>query len=146
MIEKRDFYINGQWVAPASSNDFEVIDPSTESPCAVISLGGEADTNAAVAAAKAALPGWMATPVAERIALVEKLIEVYGNRSEEMAQAISVEMGAPIDMAQNAQAGAGSWHLENFASTLPRTQNQPSPNTHPPKPKQQQSLLQEPQK
>ena len=77
MIEKRDFYINGAWVAPAVSNDFQVINPSTEEPCAVISLGSEADTNAAVAAAKAALPGWMATPVAERIALVEKLIEIY---------------------------------------------------------------------
>ena len=67
MIEKRDFYINGKWVAPSEPNDFEVIDPSTEEPCAVISLGSEADTNAAVAAAKAALPGWMATPVVERI-------------------------------------------------------------------------------
>ena len=56
---------------------FEVIDPSTEEACAVISLGSEADTNAAVAAAKAALPGWMATPVEERIALVEKLLELY---------------------------------------------------------------------
>jgi len=114
MIEKRDFYINGQWVAPASSNDFEVIDPSTESPCAVISLGGEADTNAAVAAAKAALPGWMATPVEDRIALVEKLIAIYETRTEDLAQAMSAEMGAPIDMARTQQAGAGSYHLQNF--------------------------------
>ncbi|NKX41670.1 aldehyde dehydrogenase family protein [Rhodobacteraceae bacterium R_SAG2] len=114
MIEKRDFYINGQWVAPASSNDFEVIDPSTESPCAVISLGGEADTNAAVAAAKAALPGWMATPVKDRIALVEKLIAIYETRTEDLAQAMSAEMGAPIDMARTQQAGAGSYHLQNF--------------------------------
>lgn len=114
MIEKRDFYINGAWVAPAQANDFEVIDPSTEEACAVISLGDQADTDAAVAAAKAALPGWMATPVAERIALVEKLIEVYGNRSEEMAQAISVEMGAPIEMSRSQQVGAGSYHLQGF--------------------------------
>ncbi|CRL12567.1 3-succinoylsemialdehyde-pyridine dehydrogenase [Phaeobacter italicus] len=114
MIEKRDFYINGQWVAPASSNDFEVIDPSTESPCAVISLGGEADTNAAVAAAKAALPVWMATPVEDRIALVEKLIAIYETRTEDLAQAMSAEMGAPIDMARTQQAGAGSYHLQNF--------------------------------
>ncbi len=114
MIEKRDFYINGQWVAPASSNDFEVIDPSTESPCAVISLGGEADTNAAVTAAKSALPGWMATPVEDRIALVEKLIAIYETRTEDLAQAMSAEMGAPIDMARTQQAGAGSYHLQNF--------------------------------
>ncbi|KIC45131.1 aldehyde dehydrogenase [Ruegeria sp. ANG-S4] len=114
MIEKRNFYINGEWVAPSVANDFDVINPSTEEPCAVISLGSKADTDAAVAAARAALPGWMATPVEERIALVEKLIEVYQSRSEDLAEAISLEMGAPIDMARTQQAGAGSWHLNNF--------------------------------
>ncbi|UWQ49856.1 aldehyde dehydrogenase family protein [Leisingera caerulea] len=114
MIEKRDFYINGQWVSPAEPNDFEVINPSTEEPCAVISLGSEADTNAAVAAAKAAFPGWMATPVDERIALVEKLVEIYESRAEDLAQAMSMEMGAPINLSRTSQVGAGSWHLRNF--------------------------------
>lgn len=114
MIEKRNFYINGAWVAPAQANDFHVIDPSSEEPCAVISLGDETDTNAAVAAAKAALPGWMATPIEDRIALVEKLIEAYNTRVEDLAQAMSAEMGAPIDMARSQQVGAGSWHLSNF--------------------------------
>lgn len=114
MIEKRDFYINGQWVAPSQANDFAVIDPSTEEACAVISLGSEADTNAAVAAAKAALPGWMATPPAERIAMVEKLVEAYKARGEDLAQAMSSEMGAPIDMARSQQVSAGIGHLKNF--------------------------------
>ncbi|UWR06956.1 aldehyde dehydrogenase family protein [Ruegeria sp. B32] len=114
MIEKRDFYINGQWVAPSQANDFHVIDPSTEESCTVISLGGQADTDAAVAAAKTALPGWMATPVEERIALVEKLIEIYPTRAEDLAQAMSMEMGAPIDMSRTQQVGAGIWHLKNF--------------------------------
>lgn len=114
MLEKREFYINGKWVAPAVTNDFHVINPSTEEPCAVISLGSEADTNAAVAAAKAAFPAWMATPVAERIALVEKLVEVYSRRGEDLAQAMSLEMGAPIDMSRTQQVGAGIWHLKNF--------------------------------
>ncbi|MEX0339787.1 MAG: aldehyde dehydrogenase family protein, partial [Arenibacterium sp.] len=114
MIERRDFYINGQWVAPAEANDFEVIDPSTEEPCAVISLGGQADTDAAVAAAKAALPGWMHMPVAEKIGYLEKLAEVYQTRGEDLAQAISAEMGAPIDMARTQQVGAGVYHLKNF--------------------------------
>ncbi|SDC66965.1 aldehyde dehydrogenase family protein [Ruegeria marina] len=114
MLEKREFYINGKWVAPAVANDFHVINPSTEEPCAVISLGTEADTNAAVAAAKAAFPAWMATPVAERIALVEKLLEIYNRRGEDLAQAMSLEMGAPIDMSRTQQVGAGSWHLKNF--------------------------------
>ncbi len=114
MIEKRDFYINGQWVAPAAPRDCAVIDPSTEEPCAIISLGDVADTEAAVAAAKAALPGWAATPPAERLALVEKIYEIYQARAEEMAQAMSLEMGAPIDLARESQVGAGSWHIANF--------------------------------
>ncbi|WP_170396555.1 aldehyde dehydrogenase family protein [Ruegeria arenilitoris] len=114
MIEKRDFYINGQWVAPSAVNDFHVINPSSEEPCAVISLGAQADTDAAVATAKAALPSWMATPVAERIALMEKLVEVYQTRSEDLAQAMSLEMGAPLDMSRSSQTGAGIYHLKNF--------------------------------
>ena len=114
MIEKRQFYINGKWVDAAEGGDHEVIDPSTEEAVAVISLGGKADTDAAVAAAKAALPGWMATPKEERIALLEKLAEIYKARSEEMAQAITLEMGAPIELARSAQWGAGYAHLKNF--------------------------------
>ena len=114
MIEKRQFYINGAWVDPIEGRDHHVIDPSTEDPCAVISLGGQADTDAAVAAAKDAFPSWMATPPAERIALVEKLLEIYQSRGEEMAQAMSLEMGAPIDMSRASQVGAGTWHLQNF--------------------------------
>ena len=114
MLEKRDFYINGQWVAPQDGTDHHVIDPSTEEPCAVISLGGQADAEAAIAAAKAAFPGWMATDPAERIALIEKLIEVYKDRAEDLARAMSDEMGAPIDMSRSQQVGAGIWHLKNF--------------------------------
>ena len=114
MIEKRQFYINGAWVDPIEGRDHHVIDPSTEDPCAVISLGGQADTDAAVAAAKDAFPAWMATSPADRIALVEKLLEIYQSRGEEMAQAMSLEMGAPIDMSRSSQVGAGTWHLQNF--------------------------------
>ncbi|SDO03963.1 aldehyde dehydrogenase (NAD+) [Lutimaribacter pacificus] len=114
MIEKRQFYINGEWVDPKEGRDHHVINPTTEEPCAVISLGGKADTDAAVAAARAALPGWMATPVAERLALIGKLAEIYKARAEDMAQAISLEMGAPIDMARTQQWGAGYSHIKNF--------------------------------
>ena len=114
MIEKREFYIDGSWVAPQAGTDLEVIDPSTEDPFAVISLGGEADTNAAVAAAKRAFPDWSATAPAERIALVEKILEIYERRADEMAETISREMGAPIDMAKAQQAPAGLGHIKNF--------------------------------
>ena len=114
MIEKREFYINGEWVAPATPNDCAVINPSTEEPCAVISLGGQADTDKAVAAAKAAFPAWAATAPAERKALVAKILDQYYLRKEEMAQAISMEMGAPIDMSRDDQAECIPWHLGNF--------------------------------
>ncbi|RYG91132.1 aldehyde dehydrogenase family protein [Loktanella sp. IMCC34160] len=118
MIEKREFYINGQWVAPATPRDHDVIDPSTEEVCAIISLGDQADTDAAVAAAKAAFPAWAATPPASRRAYVEKILEQYEARKEEMAQAISLEMGAPIDMSRDSQAPCLPWHLENFLTAF----------------------------
>jgi aldehyde dehydrogenase (NAD+) len=114
MIEKRQFYIDGTWVDPRAGRDHAVIDPSTEDPCATISLGGQADTDAAVAAAKAALPGWMATPVTERIATLERVLEVYKARADDLSAAISEEMGAPIDMAKTQQAPAGIGHLKGF--------------------------------
>ena len=118
LLDRRNFYINGQWVAPVEANDLDVIDPSTEQACAVISLGGEADTNAAVAAAKAAFPSWSMTSKEERIELLEKLLEVYASRSDEMAHAISMEMGAPMALAQTAQVGAGAGHLKSIIRAL----------------------------
>lgn len=114
MLEKREFYINGRWVSPAKANDFEVINPSNEEPCAVISLGDQADTDAAVAAAKEAFPSWAVTPKEERLALAEGILEIYKARTDEMAEAISLEMGAPIDMAKAQQATAGIGHIKNF--------------------------------
>ena len=114
MIEKRQFYINGAWVNPGDAQDHKVIDPSTEEACAVISLGGQADTDAAVAAAKAAFPAWKQTAKEDRLALIEKLYDVYKSRAEDMAQAISLEMGAPIDMSRQSQTGAGLSHIKAF--------------------------------
>ena len=114
MIEKRQFYINGAWVNPTAAQDHNVIDPSTEEACAVISLGGQADTDAAVAAAKAAFPAWQRTTKEERLALIEKLYDVYKSRAEDMAQAISLEMGAPIEMSRQSQTGAGLGHIKAF--------------------------------
>ena len=118
MLDKRKFYINGEWVNPSKPNDLDVINPSIEETCAVISLGSEADTNAAVAAAKAAFDSWSQTPLEERIALVEKLMEIYKNRSGEMAEAISTEMGAPISLATTAQSGSGYAHIKAFIRAL----------------------------
>ena len=114
MIEKRDFYIDGKWVAPEAANDCDVIDPATEEACAVISLGAKADVDKAVAAARRAFPAWAATPLEERIALLEKLDAIMQRRIDELGGAISLEMGAPIDLAVNDQAASGPWHMKGF--------------------------------
>ncbi len=118
MIEKREFYINGQWVAPVKARDCAVIDPSTEDACAVISLGDQADTDAAVAAAKAAFPAWAKTDPQVRLGYVKGILEQYEKRADEMAQAISIEMGAPIDMSRDDQAECLPWHLKNFIAAF----------------------------
>jgi aldehyde dehydrogenase (NAD+) len=115
MIEHRKFYIDGKWVDPAIPRDCDVIDPSTEEACAVISLGSEADTNAAVAAARRALPGWAETTLETRIAFVEKVLEIYKRRIQEVADVIMMEMGAPRDWALKEQAQAG---IDNIQDAL----------------------------
>ena len=114
MLDKRKFYINGQWIAPSVANDYAVINPATEQACATISLGDQADTDAAVAAAKQAFSSWSQTPKQQRLQLIELLLLEYQKRWSEMAQAISTEMGAPIDLADVAQTGSGYGHIENF--------------------------------
>jgi aldehyde dehydrogenase (NAD+) len=114
MIEKRNFYINGTWVAPVDGTPCEVINPAAEEACAVISLGGLKDTDAAVAAARAAFEGWMMTDPAERLALIQKLLDIYTARAEDMAQAISMEMGAPIDLSRTQQVTTGITHIKTF--------------------------------
>ena len=113
MINKRKFYINGTWVAPSTAKDYPVIDPSTEDQVATISLGDHADTNAAVAAARAAFPAWAATPPAQRKALLQNILAVYADHADDMAEAIRMEMGAPRDLAHGSQAPSLPWALED---------------------------------
>ena len=126
-------YINGQWVASIDGREIAVENPSTEEKIATITLGGVADADAAVAAAKSAFPAWAATDPLGRIAVLERLMEVYKSRAEDMAQAISVEMGAPIALARTAQVGAGAGQLNNtiraakaFAFERPLGEHAPS--------------------
>ncbi|UWQ22104.1 aldehyde dehydrogenase family protein [Jannaschia sp. W003] len=118
MSNARNFYIDGAWVAPRDGTAFGVVDPSTEEVAETISLGGRADTDAAVAAAKAAFPRWRLSTKAERLDLLREILSVYERRSGDMAEAISREMGAPIDMARVQQSGAGSGHLKAFIDAL----------------------------
>ena len=106
-------YINGQWVLPLSSTQtLDAINPATEEVCATIALCGADDVDRAVAAARAAFDGYSATPLAERLALTEKLIAIFERRYDEMVRAISTEMGAPYDLSYNAQAECGPGHLK----------------------------------
>ena len=118
MIEKRDFYIDGAWVAPAAARDCDVIDPATEEVCAVISLGDQMDTDRAVAAAKAAFPAWAALSPETRAAYCAGILDQYRKREGEMAEAIRAEMGAPIKLARESQAPCLPWHLENFLTAV----------------------------
>ena len=117
MQDATKHYINGQWVISIDGREMPVENPSTEKKIATITLGGVADADAAVAAAKAAFPAWAATDPLDRIAALERLMEVYKGQAEDMAQAISSEMGAPIALAKTAQVGAGAGHLKNTIRT-----------------------------
>ncbi|MGL4234607.1 aldehyde dehydrogenase family protein [Tabrizicola sp.] len=106
------FYINGQWVDPISTKRMGVENPATEEIVCEVALGNSEDADRAILAARAAFDGWTYRPVAERIALVKRILEVYNDRYEDFAQVMSTEMGAPIEWARSAQAWAGQVHIE----------------------------------
>ncbi len=107
-----EFYIDGAWVAPHSSARMGVENPATEEIVAQVALGDQADIDRAILAARAAFDGWSTTPVAERIAAVKRILDIYNSRYEDFAQVMSTEMGAPITWAREAQAWAGQVHIE----------------------------------
>jgi aldehyde dehydrogenase (NAD+) len=118
MRDCRQFYIDGKWVMPDRSNDFVVFNPADEEPIATISLGSATDVDRAAAAAKDAFTSFSETAPAERLALLRRIIEVYQAKSSEMAEAISLEMGAPITLSRKAQVPAGLAHLAEAARVL----------------------------
>ena len=118
MENKKKFYINGQWVDSKSKEEINVINPATEENCAVISLGNKDDVNEAVNAAKKAYSTWAFSSKDERISLLEKLYENYKKRWADIAEAITIEMGAPKDFATKLQAGTGAAHLKSFIRYL----------------------------
>ena len=120
MLDKRKFYIDGKWVEPATQNDLLVLNPATEKPIAVISLGTAADVDRAVAAAKKAFASYSRTSVEERLALLEKLLAIYKRRYDEMADTITAELGAPRTMSREQQADVGVGHLQGFIDALKR--------------------------
>ena len=118
MENKKNFYIDGKWVAPKSKEEIKVINPATEENCAVISLGNKEDIDLAVNSAKKAYSAWSFSTKEERIKLLEKLYENYKKRWADIAEAITTEMGAPKDFATKLQAGTGAAHLKSFIRYL----------------------------
>ncbi len=118
MRDMLKFYIDGEWVDPVTENTFEVINPATEEVCGHISLGSAADVDKAVAAANRAAPGFAQTTREERIALLEKILEIYATRHDEIATAIMEEMGAPWKLAKYAQAASGPQHIQAAIDVL----------------------------
>lgn len=106
------FYIDGHWVDPVKAKSLDVVNPATEASAGRISMGTAADVDLAVKAARKAFASYSQTGVAERVALLERIIVEYKKRYADMAAAITEEMGAPVALSKDAQAAMGIAHLQ----------------------------------
>ncbi len=118
MKNQTRFYINGEWVEPSTRNTLDVINPATEKVIGSVALGSEKDVDKAVAAAKVAFDSYSQTSQEERIELLEKIIDCYKARMDDVAATISEEMGAPINLAHSMQAPMGLDHLVTTLDVL----------------------------
>ncbi len=118
MPDPRLFYINGSWVEPANPNPVNVINPATEAPVAQISQGSAVDVDHAVVAARAAFPAFAATSREERLALFGRIVECFKARREDLARAVTAEMGAPSKLAWDIQTGSSIIYFEDAAAVL----------------------------
>ncbi|WP_334066361.1 aldehyde dehydrogenase family protein [Burkholderia cepacia] len=118
MRTSQQSYIDGRWLDPADAKAIDVIDPSTARPYAQLRIGGAADVDRAVGAARQAFDTYSRWPVGERVALLRRVLEIYQRRYEEVARTISQEMGAPIAFARAMQAAVGTAHLEQTIRAL----------------------------
>ena len=118
MIEKRQFYIDGEWVDPVEPRSLDVVNPATEEVYGCISLGSAADVDNAVAAARRAFESFSQTTREERIALLEAILEEFAKRHDDLATAIMDEMGAPWTLARGAQALSGPQHFKAALKAL----------------------------
>jgi aldehyde dehydrogenase (NAD+) len=116
--DNRQFYIDGGWVDPVQPKEFKVINPATEAVAGVISMGQAADVDRAVAAARRAFDSYSRTSPAERLALMERILAAYKAHYDEIAQAISIEMGAPITLAKGSQTRIGVGHISAMIEVL----------------------------
>jgi aldehyde dehydrogenase (NAD+) len=118
MVNRLKFYIDGEWTDPAQNKTLPVVNPATEEAMYEVALGSAADVERAAGSAQLAFESFSMTSRKDRIALLERIVKVYGERTKEIAAAISDEMGAPLPMAERAQAGAGLGHLMTALDVL----------------------------
>ncbi len=112
------FYINGAWVQPTSSATLEVINPATEQPIATIAMGGAEDVDAAVRAARAAFDAFSATTREERLDLLDAIMAAYRVRADDLADAVTAEMGATMRFSTKAQVPSGLSHFKAVRKVL----------------------------
>src|SRR5215510_10488827 len=119
MKDRLQFYIDGRWVEPAAgARPFTVINPATEEPIARIALGSAKDVDLAVTAARRAFETYSQTTREQRIDLLKAIIAAYQARYDEIAETISIEMGAPLWLSKAAQAATGLGHLTQMVEVL----------------------------
>jgi betaine-aldehyde dehydrogenase len=118
MIARDKFFINGQWVAPASKETIDVHNAGTGEVMGKVPAGGEKDIDAAVAAARAAFEGWSATPAAERAGYLQKISDGLKARAAELGSTIAREVGMPIKLAGRIQAGLPIANFANYSKIL----------------------------
>ena len=108
-----NFYIDGTWCEPQEpATPHPVINPATEQSVGTVAMGGAADADRAVMAARRAFDAYSQTSLAYRTDMLHKLQGIFERRYTEMAQAISTEMGAPWDLAYDSQAECGPGHIK----------------------------------
>lgn len=112
------FYIDGEWVEPATPNHFDVINPATEDVAGQISLGSAVDVDRAVKAARRAFPAYAATTREERLDLLRRIIKLYEAREDELSRAMTAEMGSPITFSRETQTVMALNHFKEMVNVL----------------------------
>ena len=119
-LDRTNLYVDGAWVSSAGTKTIEVLNPATEEVIAHVAQGTAEDADAAVAAAKAALPAWSELSPKERADHLQAAADALTARSDEVSQLIADDMGMPLGFAKMIQVGLPLFNLANFAE-LART-------------------------
>ena len=118
MDHNKQFYINGEWIDSSNGQSHDVINPATETACGQITLASVEDVDNAVKAAKAAFPAFSKTSREDKLTLIDKIIEVYSARMDDLIAAVMMEMGSPRMLAAKAQVPAGLGHFIQIKKVL----------------------------